>query len=132
MTGLEYIEGNQPWVRQNAQQLICPYCGKKELLVSYGDVKKDDLRVELYCDNTYCDVREFTIVALRTNGRVQRADVIALEEIDAGTDSERLPDVISIMSREGSDLIDAHTRGLIDRRRRDVKVEITPIAPTSL
>ncbi len=132
MAEFEFEEKSQPWARENARSIPCPYCGKTTVLQSYGDISDDDIRVELYCNYSYCDVREFTILALRTNGRVQRADAIALEEIDSGTAEERLPEVMNLTSPSDSKLIQIHSRGILPRRRRRVKIEITPVFPSAL
>ena len=123
----EYTLGNQPWARTNIAAMFCPYCGKQSLLRSFSDVADDDLRVELYCDNSNCDVREFNILAKRTEGLVQRADALALYEIDEGTAVERLSHDINIMDPEARRSIDRHQSSRLQRRRRKVKIEITPL-----
>ena len=62
----------------------CPFCGGEDVKLSYGDVWADRLRVELYCNNPRCEVREFTVLALRAgvNATGVRTDVRALELID--------------------------------------------------
>lgn len=113
----EYTEGDQPSVRRLAAAgTPCPFCGAQQLLISTEDVHDDDLRVELYCDNQMCDVREMTVIALRTNGPPERADVDALREIDAGVGAERLPDTIEL-ARDW-ELVETHSAGTLARRRR--------------
>jgi hypothetical protein len=62
----------------------CPFCGGEDVKLSYGDIWADRLRVELYCNNPRCEVREFVVLALRasvdTTGT--RSDVEALRLID--------------------------------------------------
>jgi hypothetical protein len=62
----------------------CPFCGSEDLKLSYGDVWADRLRVELYCNNPRCEVREFTILALfaGVESTGVRSDVHALKLID--------------------------------------------------
>lgn len=83
----EWAPGEQPWGRQHAQEVHCPYCGEKKVIQSYEDVHEDDLRIEFYCDNTGCEVRRFTVLAITYGERVTRADVNALLDIDRDPDA---------------------------------------------
>ncbi len=122
----EYMNGDQPYGRRYPEDLVCPYCGGKAVIRGYNDVPEDSLRLDLYCDNGNCEVRTFTILARRIDTRLDRADVIALEEIDAGVGSERLPTVMNLMDPEDSSLIDAHCAGTLHRRTRETKVVLIP------
>jgi hypothetical protein len=51
--------------------------------VSEGDIPEDTGRVQLYCDNGECAVREMTVVVERNGVRAgKRADVRALNAVD--------------------------------------------------
>lgn len=134
LTEHEYEEGDEPWARRQGnkdgkvQDFPCPYCGKKAVLISYGDIPEDDLRIELYCDNTWCEVRTFTIVALRTDRLLQnhRTDVAALHEVDEGTDEERVPSMVNFADREQMAQVFKHRGETLSRRLRPTKVTITP------
>lgn len=93
-----YDEGGEPTIRtaprgehRHLLDFPCPYCGSKSVLISLGDIKNDKYRVELYCDNSMCDVREMVVLPKRTNEPVawSRADVAALRIIDDGTEAEQ-------------------------------------------
>lgn len=62
----------------------CPFCGGEEVKLSYRDVWADRLRVELYCNNPRCEVREYTVVAMFAGVEATgtRSDVEALRLID--------------------------------------------------
>lgn len=124
MAKYEYEVGSAPWVRKNFGEIRCPFCGAQNVLLSYGDVKEDDRRVELYCDNTWCEVRQFTILAMRTNNPFDRADVYALHEIDAGMEHERLPDGVNIMDPVVARKLEVHSDGILGRRRRATRITI--------
>ena len=81
-----FARGGMPWLRRKLrvdQQQRCPFCGCDMVKLSVGDVPDDDLRVEGYCENSGCAVREFTILALRVGEPLDRADVEALRVVDA-------------------------------------------------
>ncbi len=66
----------------------CPFCGG-DAIVSMHDVRADPGRVELYCNNSNCDVREMAVIALRVGRWNPRADVLALEAVDVGPKPSR-------------------------------------------
>jgi hypothetical protein len=60
----------------------CPFCGAEKLKLSYSDIWADRLRIELYCDNPGCDVREFVVLAMFADEATRdRSDVDALRLI---------------------------------------------------
>lgn len=82
---------SEPMIRQKATGderdehvfgFPCPFCGGGDVKLSYGDVWGDRLRVELYCNNPRCEVREFTVLAMYAGETGIRSDVQALELID--------------------------------------------------
>lgn len=97
----------QPWLRgilaESGGRGRCPFCGEKTLKQSDGDVVEDDRRIEMYCDNENCAAREITILAMRVAESDDRADVEALQTIDAGQDTE-LDDVMARYELRGSRL----------------------------
>jgi hypothetical protein len=100
----------------------CPFCGRQKVKLSCNDIAEDGLRVELYCDNPDCEVREFTILPLRLGQRIARADVGALQFIDRGDDSgeddHMAPgELVRIME---------HNRRVLSRRNQDADVEVRP------
>jgi hypothetical protein len=128
---------SEPMIRQRATGderdkhvfgFPCPFCGGEDVKLSYGDVWGDRLRVELYCNNPRCEVREYTILAMRasveTTGR--RSDVEALELIDARPIERRRRE-----ERERTGKISFHRAmppdpaAVLARRNGGVKVQIT-------
>jgi len=104
MAGFE--EGGVPWLRSRLREepnYTCPFCGEESLILSTGDIRDDDLRVEAYCNNSDCAVREMTILAMRVGGPAGRADIDALERIDAEASG-------------GADII-SRDRSILSRRR---------------
>jgi len=62
------------------------FCGAQTLKRSASDRPKDPGRMELYCDNQFCDAREMVLLVTRDGaGAYDRADVRALRLIDNGT-----------------------------------------------
>lgn len=99
------------------------------------DVPTDPGRLELYCDNSSCDVREMAVIALRVGRWNPRADVLALEAVDRGMRVEQEefgPDPTRLLSAEalGDVMRFSFERG--DQRLRNrtrptrVTVEIVP------
>lgn len=89
MTGFD-INSSQPAARSEGAKIWCPYCGSETAIVSMGDVPDDRGRMQLYCNNSYCDVREFEVIAFRAGPDApERADVLALQTLDEGTPAER-------------------------------------------
>ncbi len=108
------------------------------MLLSHDDFAEDDLHLELYCDNSQCDVREFTVLAMRANepyaGR--RADVAALRAVDDGSEGEG-PELgaqnvgagrIHSFAEVGQLTAD-HLRNTVARRRRPSRVRVEPLPP---
>lgn len=81
--------GTEPWARRavmSGEELQCPFCGQHTLIRSFGDLRADNARVELYCDSQDCDAREITVLVMRdaTAETAGRPDVRALEAIETG------------------------------------------------
>ena len=93
-----------------------PLLGSNTAILSHGDIRDDDLRVEVYCDNEDCAVREMTILAMRFGDPQFRADVQALHEVDSGVESERSPS--SLSSASEIPLPSERNRSMLERRRR--------------
>jgi hypothetical protein len=84
----------RPWARRtldNDGTVPCYFCGEAAVILSYGDERDDNGRLELYCDNPRCDARETVILVIRGGGAHLRADVKALKaaEPPAGRYSEQ-------------------------------------------
>lgn len=81
----DWIPGKVPWVRTTSEPVTCAFCGKDTALLSRADAAADRGRVQLYCDNPQCDVREVELIVMRdgTNTTLDRPDVARLNEIDS-------------------------------------------------
>lgn len=87
--------GGEPWLRRHQAEVTygresspvqCMFCGAQTLKRSASDRPKDPGRMELYCDNQFCDAREMVLLVTRDGaGAYDRADVRALRLIDNGT-----------------------------------------------
>lgn len=79
-----------PWARGDREPYVraemrCPFCGAEQLRMSYDDTS-DARRVELYCENWQCEVRELVVLAMRVDplvGGDRRRDVGLLHALDA-------------------------------------------------
>lgn len=82
-----------PNIRQHTPQnpATCPWCGEEKWFVSMYDDSRDNGRVQMYCDNTYCDSRETELIIMRGEGAHDRADVRALRMIDDGHHAGDVP-----------------------------------------
>jgi transcription elongation factor Elf1 len=141
-----YDERDQPAIRAAAtdsngylRDYACPFCGIKSVLISLADIEADHYRVELYCDNGSCEVREFTVLPLRMNGPVSRVrtDVAALDAVDRGSEDEQNEEASEIFrSGEGekplrmyspsAENLKAHDAAVLHRRQRKRRVVIEP------
>jgi hypothetical protein len=107
----------------------CPFCGVETLKLSYTDIWGDRLRIELYCENPNCDVREFIVLALRAEDATRnRSDVEALDLID-----ERPIEQIRRDERERTGKVSFHRAvhpaysspdAVIARRKGGVRVQV--------
>lgn len=81
-----WVAGAVPWVRTTEVSVTCVFCGKRTCMRSRADVVDDRGRVQLYCDNPQCDVREVELIVMRdgTPRTLVRPDVSKLREIDEG------------------------------------------------
>lgn len=90
----EWGAGTAPWLRRQmvndddavADAMPCPFCGGRTLIRSLNDLRKDNVRMELYCDSQMCDARAITIM-VKSDGTAEtaeRPDLRALEAIDSG------------------------------------------------
>ncbi|MBS1878621.1 MAG: hypothetical protein JST31_03815 [Actinobacteria bacterium] len=109
-----YEERGEPAIRSSERDerrhltnYRCPYCGGQSLLISYGDIPEDKYRIELYCENSSCVVREMTIIALCTDTAVSqdRADVRALHVVDRGTEEEQVAEGYELIRDEAGNVI---------------------------
>lgn len=80
----EWWPGDAPWLRRhNDRTVTCLWCGRKTAILSWGDEPEDTGRIELYCDNSDCQVREVTLLVTRDGHAASaRADVRALDAVD--------------------------------------------------
>lgn len=81
----EWETNQRPWARRalnNNEKVPCYFCGEAAVILSYGDERKDNGRLELYCNNPQCDARETTILVMRGGGSHLRADVKALQAVE--------------------------------------------------
>ena len=111
MTTHEFYEDtHQPWVRRddNLKWFPCPACGSTTVLIGHDDVKDDNRDIDLYCDNSNCEFRNFRIIGMRTSSNAPRADVAALLAVDNGTPMEQ------------------HTAGILGRRQRETDIVVKP------
>lgn len=83
--------GTSPWARvqdttgkrRSDGGMLCYFCGERTVMISFGDLPEDTGRLRLYCDNTQCGAREFTVLVERDGAdAVMRADVRALRALD--------------------------------------------------
>lgn len=79
-----WIAGSTPWVRIAAGRATCVFCGSRTAALSRADVAADCGRVQVYCDNPQCDVREVELIVMRdgTNKTMNRSDVAQLNNLD--------------------------------------------------
>lgn len=79
-----WIPGATPWARTVEGPLPCMFCGQQAAIRSRGDDPSDCGRIQLYCDNQGCDVREAEVIVMRdgTIETMERPDVATLKEID--------------------------------------------------
>lgn len=90
----EWEAGGEPWLRRRQPHTTygpesnpaqCVFCGAMTLKRSASDRGNDPGRMELYCDNQFCDAREMVLLVVRDGaGAHDRADVRALRLIDRG------------------------------------------------
>ncbi|MEU4010257.1 hypothetical protein AB0H30_17480 [Streptomyces pseudogriseolus] len=91
----EWEAGATPWLRRHqteatwgpeANSVQCMFCGEKTVKRSASDREQDPGRLELYCDNQFCDAREMVLLVKRDGAdAIFRADVKALHLVDDGT-----------------------------------------------
>jgi hypothetical protein len=113
--------GETPWARANPDQMPCPYCGERKLIISMMDIQDDDLRVELYCDNEYCEARSFATILMSHHG-MRRADTQALFAVDHGDD----PEEENLLSSESMQrMLDRPVKAL-ERRRQASEITVRP------
>lgn len=106
----------------------CPFCGGEDVKLSYDDVEADRQRIELYCNNPRCEVREYTVLAMFAGVEASgnRSDVRALRLID-----ERPIERHRRAEQEQTKKLSLHRAARPDpsavlrRRRGGVKVEVT-------
>lgn len=120
-----------------------PFCGGNALLRSSGDLPQDTERVEVYCDNQFCDAREIVILITRGEGTHARADVRALSAVDDGTEAEQEADGYELDRDETGNVIGrtltlggrsasmmdprAYAETQVKRRRRPTNITVTPL-----
>ncbi|MFE9300527.1 hypothetical protein [Streptomyces sp. NPDC006856] len=102
-----------PWIRRpeagHPEKLPCYFCGGFTAKRSYSDRSEDPSRIELYCDNQFCDAREFVILTLRNGGDAhERTDVRALRQVDRGSTP---PKDLDITQRQ------QHVKDVVRRRQ---------------
>jgi hypothetical protein len=106
-------------------------------VLSWTDEEEDPLRIDLYCQNGGCEVREMTVIAIRAGGHeLQRADVLALHTLEQGTPVERGEVHYDRRTSSGSDLarrMDAEERagGPLANRTRPSSIAVSTHASWS-
>jgi hypothetical protein len=111
----------------------CPFCGAQSLLLSYGDLSADRDRVEVYCDNGYCDAREIIMLITRGEGAGDRADVIAIQAVDEGTRAEQEAQGVEFLEDADGNVISrstsfsTHVRDDDGTRRREYRMRPTRV-----
>lgn len=125
-TFFEYEVGDPPYGRLYSEDLRCPFCGARKVIIGYEDEKDDSGRLDLYCDNQECEVRTFVVLAQHIGRPNDRADVIALQTIDAGVGDERLPETVNLMNSDDNAKVEAHDAGKLHRRTREARIEVIP------
>jgi hypothetical protein len=73
-----------PALRADPSGFPCPFCGSPTLRRSYGDLPEDPVRVEIYCAAPDCVAREIIVICHTRNVGGPRADLAALDAVDAG------------------------------------------------
>jgi hypothetical protein len=118
----------------------CPFCGGQTLIISNSDLDTDRDRVEVYCNNTYCDAREIIILITRGDGANLRADVTAINAVDEGTREELEAEGVEVMVDADGYVIgttmspDSWTPDLdggnrtYERRIRPTRIKIKPVS----
>ena len=85
-----WSHGQSPWIRSLPAETPtrCYLCGKTTSIVSFGDLRVDQGRVQMYCDHTDCDARETEIVIVDdgVTATAQRSDVRILAQFPPVTD----------------------------------------------
>lgn len=91
----EWEAGAAPWLRRyqpeagwgpQSNPVQCMFCGANTVKRSATDRDQDPGRLEMYCDNQFCDAREMVLLVRRDGAEATfRADVRALNLIDDGT-----------------------------------------------
>ena len=138
----KFEEGTEPAIRKTPDKYPCPFCGNNTLIRSNWDLSNDNFRVELYCNNSYCDTREMVVIAKRMNGSVSdhRADMAAIVAVDKGTEAEREEEGVELIRDERDKVIGSMLpagelntelfleRGarLMNRRERPTRIIIDP------
>ncbi|MWV58725.1 hypothetical protein [Rathayibacter sp. VKM Ac-2754] len=83
--------GETPWVRSalvgpaanSPGYAQCYFCGQMTAKLSESDVEADTGRVDVYCNNTWCEARETTVLILRDGAAASdRADTRMPAAID--------------------------------------------------
>jgi len=83
-TGDDWIPGSAPWVRRTNGPVKCVFCGEQTCIRSRTDAVGDTGRVQLYCENAECGIREVELIVMRdgTPETQGRPDVEKLNAID--------------------------------------------------
>lgn len=118
--------GQTPWVQaaligppENSPGYAqCYFCGQMTAKLSSSDVEADTGRVDVYCNNTWCEARETTVLIIRDGANAsERADARMLAAIDNDTHTtqEEPFKVVSLREILGSE----ENEGAILARRLD-------------
>lgn len=131
--GADYIFGEDTPAARQQGRTRCPFCGADTAILSTNDVRADGTRIELYCENSYCAVREMTVLAMNVGEFNGRADVFALQTIDKGTSAERqeFGTDAPLNPKDLADMMTIHLARPGDRLRRRtrptfVKIDVAP------
>ncbi|WP_329376252.1 hypothetical protein [Streptomyces sp. NBC_01483] len=129
----EWEAGTTPWLRQQqttaswgpeSSPVQCMFCGGKTLKRSASDREQDPGRLELYCDNQFCDAREMVLLVRRDGAdAIFRADVKALNLIDNGTLDVHAAFPPEMKSSSMADLLADHGNEVERRMRRPAPLE---------
>jgi hypothetical protein len=128
----QWEAGGEPWLRRyqpeaswgpESKLVHCMFCGDKTLKRSASDRPQDPGRLEMYCDNAFCDAREMILLVVGDGLNAhERADVRALRLVDSGDLDVNTAFPPEMKSHDVFDLM-ADRPNVVERRMRRPVVE---------
>lgn len=135
--GAGYRFGEDTPAVRRGDESRCPFCGGS-VIRSHNDVGADGTRVDLFCENPACDVREMAVIATRVGTYNPRADLAALNKIDEGTlvEQEEFGATATRDRRDAAEYMRFRVRRPDQRLRRRtrptfISIDIAPDWPTA-